>query len=93
MRLKKEQIQKIATLVVSNLLKEKAAVFKVAEAQIRERIQEVITTNLMAEVKLEDDVRKLMEQYRAQINAGQLDSQKVFQMIKKQLVKERNFVI
>ncbi len=93
MRLKKEQIQKIASLLATELQKQKAASFKVSEEKIRERIQEIITQNMMEEVKLEDDVRKLMEQYRAQINSGQLDSQKVFQMIKKQLVKERNLVI
>ena len=93
MRLKKEQIQKIASLLTTELQKQKAASFKVSEEKIRERIQEIITQNMMEEVKLEDDVRKLMEQYRAQINSGQLDSQKVFQMIKKQLVKERNLVI
>lgn len=93
MRLKKEQVQKISDLVVKALTTRKLARFKVPEEKILLRVNEIITQNLLAEDKLDEEVRKLMEQYQNQIAQGQLDRQKVFQMIKKQLVKERNLVI
>ncbi len=93
MRLKKDQVEKVSRLVV-NALKEKGkTTFKVPEDKIYHKILEVITGDLQAETKLDNDVRKIMDQYKAQIASGQVDAQKVFQMIKKQLIKERNLVI
>lgn len=93
MRLKKEQIDKIVHLVVKVLQTKKLAAFKVSEEKIFSKISEIIVKNLQEEDKIDDQVRKLMEQYQTQIASGQLDRQKVFQMIKKQLVKEKNFVL
>ena len=93
MRLKKEQIEKISHLLVKALPEKGNAKFKASEEKIYHKILETITKDLQAEDKLDADVRKMMDQYQAQIRAGQLDSQKVFQMIKKQLIKERNLVI
>jgi hypothetical protein len=93
MRLKKEQIQKIAELVIKGLETKKVATFKAPKEKILGRTIDIITVNLAAEDRLDDEVRRLMEQYKTQIEKGQVDRQKVFQMIKKQLVKERNLVI
>lgn len=93
MRLKKEQIEKISHLLVKALPEKGKTKFKVPEEKIYHKILETITKDLQAEDKLDADVRKLMDQYQAQIRSGQLDAQKVFQMIKKQLIKERNLVI
>ncbi len=93
MRLKKEQIQKLAHLVFNVLRNPKIATFKTHEDKILSRIGEIITANLVEEDRLEEEVRRLMQQYEHQIASGQLDRQKVFQMIKKQLVKEKNIVI
>ncbi len=93
MRLKKDQIEKVSRLLVKDLKEKGKTTFKVSEEKIYLKILEIITKDLQAEDKLDMDVRKIMEQYKAQIASGQLDSQKVFQMIKKQLIKERNLVI
>ncbi|MFO1518647.1 MAG: DUF507 family protein [bacterium] len=93
MRLKKEQIDKISRLVVSALQAKKLATFKVPEEKILSRIGEIVTKNMLEEDKIDEQVRKLMEQYQAQIASGQMDRQKVFQMIKKQIVKEKNFIV
>lgn len=93
MRLKKEQIEKIAHRIVTGLQTKKLATFKVSEEKIFVKVVEIFTNNLLQEDKLDEEVRRLMEQYQDQIAKGQMDRQKVFQMIKKQLVKERNLVI
>ncbi len=93
MRLKKEQIEKISRLLVKALPEKGKAKLKAPEEKIYFKILEIITHNLQEEDKLDLEVRKIMEQYKTQIASGQLDSQRVFQMIKKQLIKERNLVI
>lgn len=93
MRLKKEQIQKIAELILKRLKEKKIATFKVAEEKILNRIQEIIIKDLRVESDLDDEVRKMMEKYKAQIDSGHIDYQKMFQMIKKQLIKDRGLVI
>jgi hypothetical protein len=93
MRLKKEQIDKISRILFQAIQSKNLATFKVSEEKILSKISEIITKNLLEEDKIDDQVRKLMEQYQTQIASGQLDRQKVFQMIKKQLVKDKNFIV
>lgn len=93
MRLKKEQVQKIGELILKGLLSKKLAVLKVPEEKLLHRIIEIMTHDLQSEDKLDAEVRQLMEKFKTQIASGQMDSQKVFQMIKKQLIKDRNLVI
>jgi hypothetical protein len=93
MRLKKDQIQKLSEVILAELKKKKLIVAKAGSETLIEKIRQVITADLEAEVQLDEEVRKLMEKYRAQISAGHMNEQQVFQMIKKQLVKERKLVI
>ncbi len=93
MRLKKEQIHKISEIILKDLKTHQLARFKISEEKIYSKISEIITLDLQNEDRLDDEVRKLMERFQQQIASGQMDRQKVFQMIKKQLIKERNLVI
>lgn len=93
MRLKKEQIQKISELILKGLKDKKVATFKVSEEKVLNRIVEVITKDLRVESDLDEEVKKMMDKYKAQIDAGHIDYQKMFQMIKKQLIKDRGLVI
>ncbi len=63
------------------------------EAAIAEKIAGAIHQNLDQEQKIEDEVKKIMEQYKSQIASGAIDPQKVYMMIKKQVAKERKFVL
>lgn len=93
MRLKKEQTQKIAELVLKNLREKKLITPRVPENKILESIYAVITNDLMAEVKIEDEARKLMDKYRAQIESGMLNERELLMKIKKQLAKERKIIL
>ncbi len=92
MRFKKEQIAIVAHLI-GEALKKAGCPFKVAEAQVIQKIEAVIQKNVDDEMKIEDEVKKLMDQYRVQIASGAADPQRVYQMIKKQVAKERKFVL
>lgn len=93
MRLKKEQIQTIADRILIEIRKAPTIRLKTSEDKIKSKIIELISNDFLKEDKLDEEVKKMMEQYKSQIAAGNMDAQKVFQMIKKQLVKERNIVL
>lgn len=92
MRLKKDQIAKLAKGIAA-ALKKGGCSFKVDETRISERIEATIQKNIDDESAIEEEVRKLMEKFRAQIANGSVDPQRAYQMIKKQVAKERNFIL
>lgn len=96
MRLKKEEVKKIAELTVKNLKGHSLITTKVADEKIHERIELVIHKNLDEEAAIEEEVKRIMEQYRTQIASSQdgaIDPQKAYMMIKKQVAKDRKFVL
>lgn len=93
MHLRKEQITLIASQVVRNLRERGTSTFKVPEDKIQERIEDVIHKNLQEEMAIEGEVKKLMEQYKDQIATGNVDAQKMYTMMKKQVAKERKFIL
>jgi len=93
MRLKPEEIQRIARRIVRNLKEKGVASFKTDESKILARIEAVFVKNLNEEGAIEEEVRRLMDQYRAQVASGAIDPQKAYQMIKKQVAKDRKFIL
>jgi len=93
MKLKREEIAKIALLIQRHLKEANLIANAAPEDRVRERIEVVITKNLQEEMAIEDEVKKLMEQYRSQIASGAIDSQKAYMMIKKQVAKDRKFIL
>jgi hypothetical protein len=92
-RLKKEQIQKISEKIFKSLQEKGLIKLKTSEETALSRIEKAIVDDLAAEDRLDDDVQKIMDQYRPLISSGQMNEQEVFQKIKKQLIKERKLVI
>ena len=92
MRLKKEQIERIARLIVSKLKEKKLITMRVGENLVLSKVVDVIVADLHAEDKLESDAKDMLDQY-AQQAGGDLDRFKMLQMIKKQLAKERKIVL
>lgn len=96
MKLKREEIAKIAALIQGRLKEAHLITASVPDERIRERIEAIILKNLEEEAAIEDEVKKLMEQYRSQIASskdGAIDSQKAYMMIKKQVAKDRKFIL
>jgi hypothetical protein len=56
-------------------------------------LDRAITEELTVEDRLNIEVRGLMKQYEADIERGGVDYQKMFTMIKNQLVKERGLIL
>ena len=64
-----------------------------ARQELVEVLDRAITEELSVEDRLNVEIRKLMQTYEAEIERGQVDYQKMFTMIKKKLVQERELIL
>ena len=93
MRLRREDIPKLSEKILKNLLDNNVISSQEATAKLVEKIQSTLFNHLAEEDALEKQVEKVMEQYKTQIASGTIDPQKMYMMIKKQVAKERKFVL
>lgn len=93
MKLRREEIHKLAEKVGRQLIDSGCVEKMGSKEALVSCIEGVLTENLKQEAALEEETRKLMEQYRSQIASGVVDSHKVYVMIKNQLAKEKKFVL
>lgn len=92
MKLKPEQITKLARIIYDHLTQEKLIEIRSSEKSILEKIESVLLTDAKKEDEIENEAKKMMEQFRPQVESGEIDYQKMYAMIKKQLIKDKNFI-
>jgi hypothetical protein len=56
-------------------------------------LERVIVDELSVEDRINEEAKALMRQYESEIARGKMNEQQLFQMIKKQLVKEKGVVL
>lgn len=93
MRLKKEHIDRIAELILAQLKAKNLVKLRSPDKTILAKMIQIITQDLMGEDDLERKARDLLDQYRPQIQSGQLDERRAIQMIKAKLAKEKKMVL
>jgi len=93
MRLPKEMIKHIADAITANLETKGLARYDAPRDAIAANISEVITANMLAEDKLNDEVKKLLAAHEDEIAKGHMDYRKVFDLTKQKLAKERGIVL
>ena len=93
MRLTKERIHQVANNLAEHLFSIKMLSATLSKNQIGTKIEQIITDELMIEDHLNDEVRELLKAYESQIEKDQVDYQKMFQMIKRKLAKEREIIL
>ena len=93
MRLSKERVRHIAEALTGNL-QEKGHLEVVGDRKaVVEVLDHAITYELSAEDRLNAEVRQLLKAYEQQIEQGQVDYHKMFQMVKQKLVRERGIIL
>jgi hypothetical protein len=90
MALRKIHIEKIAKMLTAYLVSQKLST--VSEEALYGRIISLINANMEAERSIDDEAHKLLDQNKKMIG-GAFDEQKALTMIKKQLAKQKNFVL
>lgn len=93
MKLSKERIAHIAESLVQRLTQQKVVTPAGSHQAMVETLGHAITEELAVEDKLNAEVRTLMKKYETEIDRGQVDYQKMFLMVKKQLAKDRGIVL
>ena len=93
MKLSKERIAHIAESLAQRLTQQKLVMLSGSHHALVETLGHAITEELSVEDKLNAEVRILMKKYEAEIEKGQVDYQKMFLMVKKQLAKERGVIL
>ena len=93
MRLKKEMIELLTNKLASSLLDEEFIIFTEEPSDLKEIISDAIIEDLMVEDKLDDEVKKIIDSHMNEMDSGNVDHRRMFQMIKKKLVRERELVL
>jgi hypothetical protein len=89
----KERVVHLAESIVTGLHRSGYLELTGSEASLVEHLQRAILEELLVEERLNAEVRQLMKQYEAEIQRGGGDYQKMFQLIKSKLVKERKLIL
>ncbi len=93
MRLSKELIQHISTAIADSLESKQMVEYETTRMAIAEKINEIITKNMLEEDKLNKDVEKMLAAHEAEIARGNMDYRKVFELTKQKLAKDRGIVL
>jgi hypothetical protein len=92
-RLSKERVAGLAALLVEKLTAN-GMIEPVGERKaLTASLERVITDELSVEDKINVEAKTLMRKYEAEIARGQMNEQQLFQMIKKQLVKDKKVIL
>jgi len=86
-------VQKLCAKVLDTLKDKRMVTLKAPEDKVLQRLAKAMLDDLNKEAALNNEVRKMLEKFRPQIDRGEVDEHKMFQMIKKQLVKDRGIVL
>ncbi len=94
MRLKKDQIDRLAEKILADLENTKMVSIKRERKQALEVVKTVITNDIKAEEDLESEAERILDQtLRATGGGSGIDRHKMLKMIKEKLAKERKIVL
>jgi hypothetical protein len=91
MKIKADQLEQIAGLLVSHYKKKELMVGKAAEAAIKKKIAEVIAKNFAEEEAIEEEARKMLASV-AQASRD-MDPYKMFLLAKQKLAAKKGFIL
>lgn len=93
MRLSKERVRHLAESVAARLQQNGHIEFVGDRKAFVDALDRVMTEELSLEDRLNQEVRQMLKVYERQIEQGQVDYQKMFQMVKQKLVRERCLIL
>ncbi|MDA8387538.1 MAG: DUF507 family protein [Nitrospiraceae bacterium] len=93
MRIPKSWVRPITEKIVGELTAEGLVSPMVPLAALMDEAEAIITDELMVEDRLNDEVREVLRRYEGEIEKGNLDYRRMFDLTKQRLVRERNLVL
>ena len=93
MKFSPERVATLAGQMVAKLVSD-GLIEPVADRRVLTvSLERVIVDELSVEDRINADAKELMRKYESEIARGQMNEQQLYQMIKKQLVKEKGVVL
>lgn len=93
MKLKPQAVTKLARSIYAQLIDKKMITILSSDHKVLEKIASVILADAKVEEDIDGQAKKMMEKFRTQIESGEIEYNKMYVMIKKQLCKEKKFVV
>ena len=93
MRLNTTRIHQMAAKVVERLTAQGLLQVQGKTEPVIQQLEGAITQELEVEDRLNADVREMLKQFEQEFTKGRADYQKMFSMVKKKLIKERDIVL
>jgi hypothetical protein len=93
MRLSKERVRHMAGSLAGRLQQEGHIELVGDRKAFVEALDQAMTDELSVEDRVNAEVRQMLKIYEQQIDQGQVDYQKMFQMVKQKLVRERGIIL
>jgi len=93
MRIPKSWVPILAKRIAEALLEKEMVVLSVTQEKFLEKVEQLMTEELMIEDRLNDEVRALLNKHSSDIEQGRMDYRKLFELTKQKLVKERNVIL
>jgi hypothetical protein len=93
MKLSREGVHHLAETLVARLEAQGQLDVQGARAAVVGALERAVTDELQVEDRLNAEVRTLLRSYQAEIDAGRVDYQKMFTMIKAKLARERGLIL
>lgn len=92
-RLSSERIAILSKTLADKLIEGKYLEPVIPKDQIIAKMEHIIREELMIEDKINQEVKGLLSAYEREIERGGIDYNKMFNMIKNKLIKERGLVL
>jgi len=93
MKFKKERVAILASNIIEGLLKSGLIVPSIPREELIKKIDNTIPGDLMIEEKLNEEVREILKSHSKQLEKESVNYQRMFQMVKDKLVKERGIIL
>jgi hypothetical protein len=91
MKVKQEQLDRLASMLLSNYKTKELMVAKVAEAEIKAKIIAIISQNFAEEESIEEEARKMLASYGRAVK--DMNPYKMFLLAKQKLAAKKGFIL
>ena len=92
MRLNKNQIEHLASVILRNLAKEGKIIIE-DKARLLEEVTVLLIEEFQKEDRLDQEVRELLSKHMEKIRKDNIEYQQMFKLIKARLAREKGIVL
>jgi hypothetical protein len=91
MKIKADQIDRLVDQLLKAYQAKELIVLKSSDASLRSMIKDILTRNFQEEERIEEEAREMLASHAGQ--AREMDSHKLFVLMKQRLAQKKGFVL